>query len=126
MPLFKQIRCSENLYNLCVCLEQQHGIIAEPKTFSRTYAGRRLLSGGAFSWTMNVTLPTGFKTTLGSQEPLSAFKKKNTVITIDQSWHDFAIWSETNCTQNPKKDKHFIVLKSDDEIEVEIDFAKSH
>jgi hypothetical protein len=95
MPyFFKGVCCSENLYNLCVCLEKQHNIIAEPKTFSRTYAGKRLLSGGAFSWTMRATMQDGYKTTIGSQEPLSAFKMKNTIVTIDRSWRDVAIWSD--------------------------------
>ena len=92
---YNKLKVSDNLYNLCLELEKQYQWEADPSTFKRTYAGSTLKSGGAFSWTMRVkVLSNNYTFELGSQQPLSAFSKKDVKIIVDTSWGDTALWAE--------------------------------
>lgn len=129
MTNYRGIKCSENLHNLCVLLEKQHNWIADPSTFKRTYAGCQLKSGGAFSWIMRITDESGYKKQIGSQEPLSYFAKRNTVITIDYSWHDIAIWSNdqkySESEYQSDENRRISVSEDDAAIEFDINYSKT-
>jgi hypothetical protein len=70
-------------------------MLLDEKTFQRTYAGKKLKSQGAFSWTASCKkLSNGQTVVVGSCFPVSAFAKRGIRISIFTGWKDIELLPE--------------------------------
>lgn len=71
-----------------------NGIICDPSTFKRTYAGYWQRSAGAFSWTMCGVRDSEYLI-VGSIYPVTALIRKNCkIVTGEQEWNEIALYPE--------------------------------
>jgi hypothetical protein len=84
---------SKNLLLIQQKLLEQRKWLANTETFQRTYAGRNLLKGGAFSWTMKCTdlNRNNREICVGSCYPLRCFAKSNIRIDVYTGWDDIEL-----------------------------------
>lgn len=86
---------SKNLDSLCYKLLVQKNWQAIENTFQRTYAGHKLKSAGAFSWTIKVRdNKTGHVFLAGSCYPLKDFAKHSIRIDVFTGWKDIELIPE--------------------------------
>lgn len=102
------VKISRNLSNLCKLLKEQFNWTADPQSFERTYAGRVLKSGGAFSWLLTVTDKNNYTFVIGSCYPLKAFARKDTILEFSLSWGDTEIFPYT-----PEEYKRVLELRKE-------------
>lgn len=60
-------------------IEKETGLLCEPKTFRRTYAGHWQKAAGAFVWTIMVA---GSNKEIGSRDTATICVKKNYILTL--------------------------------------------
>lgn len=78
---------SDLTLKLCKKIQEDIGIICDPETFRRTYAGCWMRSNGAWVWEMEIE---GSHRSVGSIEPASELVKKKYRLTIDRDNEIFA------------------------------------
>jgi len=85
----KHLKITKNSTLLSKKIYEQIGFLVYPVIF-RTYAGHRLLSSGAFSWTMYQK--NGKE--IGSIETVKTCLRKDKILVISTTWKDFEIFAE--------------------------------